>query len=93
MKRNDALNCYFNALYAWAMTHRVDTKAYYETFGMCVNHTAKMTDLYSFSTSCLCNGNCKARLNNPDMICYHCLVLLCMINIRHLLASLSGIAG
>lgn len=37
-----------------------------------VNHTGKMSDLYSISTSPLCNDLCMKRAENKDCICHYC---------------------
>lgn len=74
MKRKLAVEILYKSLVAYGRNprHRKDTKAYYKLFGFCVGHTGKMTDLFSISTCCRCNENCKARMNNPEMICSKC---------------------
>ena len=40
--------------------------------GFCTNHRGKMTDLYSLSTSPLCNENCMKRSKIKGSICEKC---------------------
>lgn len=41
-------------------------------YGICNNHTGKMTGMSSFSTSCRCNKFCLMRMKNKNAICSHC---------------------
>lgn len=41
-------------------------------YGICNNHTGKMTGMSSFSTSCRCNKYCLERMKNGNSICSHC---------------------
>ena len=37
-----------------------------------MNHTGKMSGMYSLSTSCTCNEFCKKRSQNTGSVCSHC---------------------
>lgn len=37
-----------------------------------MNHTGKMSGMYSLSTSCTCNEFCKKRSQNAGSVCSHC---------------------
>lgn len=41
-------------------------------YSICKNHTGKMENLLSISTSCKCNTICAERAKNRNSICYHC---------------------
>ena len=41
-------------------------------YGICNNHSGKMTGMSSFSTSCRCNEFCQKRMKNGNSICAHC---------------------
>lgn len=40
--------------------------------GICMNHTGKMEGMWSYSTSCLVNPRCVARMKNGELICASC---------------------
>lgn len=41
-------------------------------YAICKNHTGKMHDMQSISTSSLCNANCKKFSMNEKCVCAHC---------------------
>ena len=40
--------------------------------GICMNHEGKMTGMWSYSTSCLVNPRCLARMHNGELVCASC---------------------